>query len=301
MISIIIPLYNAQEYIAETLESVLSQIYANWECIIVDDGSTDNSANIVSEYTKRDSRISYFKQENGGPSKARNYGLSQAKGEYIQFLDADDVLLPERFALLISEYAKAGANFILYSNLEVGNSKNIYNTQKFGQRISLGYDIYFKDMYAHFLKDFLFIPGCVLFPAKLIKNIQWDTSIKHSEDWEFYLHVLCSNKSASFKYVPQVLFYYRNTEASLSKDLSSVYVASYVVLEKYFSMNLFWAYITTTSKLFSRNVLKYIFGKDVHAIHFPISVKNRRYGLLLCFPLICLLSVYYFIRTLLKK
>lgn len=302
MISIIIPLYNAEQYIVETLNSVLSQTYTNWECIIIDDGSTDHSADIVLEYIKKDNRFYYFKQENGGPSKARNYGLSVAKGEYIQFLDADDVLLPERFAILIPEYAKVGANFILYSNLEVGNSRNIYNTQKFGQNISLGHDIYFKDMYAHFLKDFLFIPGCVLFPAELIKNIQWDTTINHSEDWEFYLHVLCSNKSASFKYVPQVLFYYRNTEASLSKDLSSVYDASYVVLGKYFSMNLFWGYITTTSKLFYRNVLKYIFGKDVHRVVFPMHVKHTHsYGLLLCFPLICLLSVYYLIRTLLKK
>lgn len=299
MISIIIPLYNAEQYIAETLESVLSQTYSDWECIVVDDGSTDNSANIVTEYTKRDSRFSYFKQENGGPSKARNYGLSLSKGEYIQFLDADDVLLPERFDVLIQEYAKLGNNFILYSNLEVGNSRNIYDTQKFGQRISMGYDIYFKDMYTHFLKDFLFIPGCALFPVAVIKNTQWDPSIKHSEDWEFYLHVLCSNKSASFRYVPQVLFYYRNTEQSLSKNLSSVYAASYVVLEKYFSIENFWGYIKTTSKLFSRNLLKYIFSKDVHRIVFPISPKNHRsYGLFLCFPIICMLSIYYFIKAL---
>lgn len=300
MISIIIPLYNAQEYIAETLDSVLFQTYSNWECIVVDDGSTDNSANIVSKYTIRDSRFSYFNQENGGPSKARNYGLSLSKGEYIQFLDADDVLLPERFDVLIKEYDKVGEDFILYSNLEVGNSKNIYNTKRFGQRISMGYDIYFKDMYAHFLKDFLFIPGCILFPSKLIKSIQWDTSIKHSEDWEFYLHVLYRNKFASFKYIPQVLFYYRNTEFSLSKNLSSVYAASYVVLEKYFSMKLLRGYIKTTSKLFSRNIFKYIFSKDVHEIVFPISIKKHSsFGLLLCFPIICMLSIYYFIKALL--
>ena len=92
MISVIIPLYNKEHYIKETIESVLAQTYTDFELIIVNDGSTDNSVNIVSMI--EDPRIITVNQENSGVSVARNHGLQMAKGEYIAFLDADDTWLP---------------------------------------------------------------------------------------------------------------------------------------------------------------------------------------------------------------
>ena len=90
LVSIIIPVFNSEEYIADTLTSALSQTWANTEVIIVDDGSTDRSLNIARQFN--DDRIRVFEQENKGASAARNKGLAEAKGDYIQFLDADDVL-----------------------------------------------------------------------------------------------------------------------------------------------------------------------------------------------------------------
>lgn len=92
MISVVIPLYNKEQIIEKCLHSVLSQDYDDYEVVIVNDGSTDRSADIVKGF--EDSRIRYIEQKNGGPSKARNTGVNNAKGEWIVFLDADDELLP---------------------------------------------------------------------------------------------------------------------------------------------------------------------------------------------------------------
>ena len=85
LVSIIIPLFNAEKYLVETLNSVVSQTYSNWECIIVDDGSTDFSERIVKEYCKQDERFKYYYQNNSGPSVARNFAFKQSSGDYIQF------------------------------------------------------------------------------------------------------------------------------------------------------------------------------------------------------------------------
>lgn len=105
MISVVIPLYNKEKSVAKSLQSVLSQSYKDFEVVIVDDGSTDASVSIVE--SMRDSRVRLIRQENGGPSKARNTGVENAKGEWILFLDADDELLNgalECFSQMINEH-----------------------------------------------------------------------------------------------------------------------------------------------------------------------------------------------------
>ncbi|MBR3430978.1 MAG: glycosyltransferase family 2 protein [Clostridia bacterium] len=93
LVSIITPCYNGEKYIGETIDSVLSQTYTDWEMIIIDDGSKDNSAEVIKQYT--DPRIKYFRQENAGSAAARNNGLRRAEGQYIALLDADDLWRPE--------------------------------------------------------------------------------------------------------------------------------------------------------------------------------------------------------------
>ena len=126
MISVIIPLYNKEAIIERTLRSVLSQDYDDFEVVIVDDGSTDNSLAVVERELPKIKRefnvntnVELIQQENGGPSKARNTGVKNAKGDWIVFLDADDELLPEalsRFAHLIEEYRNSGFVAFPYYN-----------------------------------------------------------------------------------------------------------------------------------------------------------------------------------------
>ena len=118
LISIITPAYNAGKYIAETIDSVKTQSYTNWELIIVDDCSTDNTANIVKQYQQSDSRIKYFKLENnsGVAGIPRNYGIQRANGDYIAFIDADDLWLPEKLEKQIAFLQKTNADLV-YTNL----------------------------------------------------------------------------------------------------------------------------------------------------------------------------------------
>ncbi|CAN5351282.1 hypothetical protein BH09BAC2_BH09BAC2_15800 [soil metagenome] len=93
MISVIIPFYNAEKYLEQTINAVLSQTYSHFELILINDGSADNSENIINAFT--DSRIRYFKQENKGTCAASNFGILKSEGDYIKFLDADDIVNPE--------------------------------------------------------------------------------------------------------------------------------------------------------------------------------------------------------------
>ena len=101
MISIILPIYNTEDYLNKCLDSIVLQTYQDWELIAVDDGSTDKSGEILDEYAARDSRIHVIHQENGGESHARNVALRIAKGEYIAFVDCDDWLEPRMYELML--------------------------------------------------------------------------------------------------------------------------------------------------------------------------------------------------------
>ena len=90
LISVIVPIYNVENYLRQCLDSILEQTFHNLEILLVNDGSTDDSGQICQEYLKKDSRIRYFEKENGGLSDARNYGIERAQGEYLTFIDSDD-------------------------------------------------------------------------------------------------------------------------------------------------------------------------------------------------------------------
>jgi glycosyltransferase involved in cell wall biosynthesis len=128
--SIIIPLYNKERHIERCLNSVFAQTYKNYEIIVVDDGSTDNSVNIVSRYSITDTRyqIRIFRQENGGVSSARNKGIREAKYQYIAFLDADDAWKPlflENIVSLINKFPEAGAYATDYDIIRINNRRYI--------------------------------------------------------------------------------------------------------------------------------------------------------------------------------
>ena len=108
-VSIIIPVYNAKKYLANTLDSVIKQTYKNLEIILVNDGSTDNSKDICESYAKIDKRIKVINKENGGVSSARNYGLALAKGEYISFVDSDDFLFENMIETLVNDIQNTNA------------------------------------------------------------------------------------------------------------------------------------------------------------------------------------------------
>ena len=112
-ISIILPVYNAGNYLRDTLDSVLEQTYSDFELIAVNDGSTDNSLAILQEYKEKDDRIFIIDKSNSGVSDTRNIGIAHAKGEYIAFLDADDVYSPIYLSLMFHTAKEKQADIVV--------------------------------------------------------------------------------------------------------------------------------------------------------------------------------------------
>lgn len=182
-VSIVIPLYNAEKYIEETIDSVISQIYQNWECIIVNDGSTDNSENVVLEKIKNNPKFKYYKQENSGPGRARNYGASFAGGKYLLFLDADDIIF-DNYLLDGGEFMESHPDYTLfYGKAKVFWEDGIEKEWKLRK---------YSDM-VDFLRS-----NCIYCTALIKKNEfdsvgGFDEELPAFEDWEFFVRLLNNN------------------------------------------------------------------------------------------------------------
>ena len=124
VVSIIMAAYNASNYIQEAINSVISQTFTDWELIIVDDGSTDKTSTIIANYSIQDNRIKNFYQDNGKQGKARNLGISHARGIYIAFLDADDFWLPEKLEIQLEEIKLKNVDLV-FSDSYVFNDNNV--------------------------------------------------------------------------------------------------------------------------------------------------------------------------------
>lgn len=137
MISVIIPIYNIEKYIARCLESIIAQTYTELEIICIDDGSTDNSAQICKKYMKKDDRINYVYISNGGVSNARNYALKLINGEWFAFVDGDDWLEPNFFEVLLSNAIKykcdvSACQYQISTEYKTGYEGSVENTHLFG-------------------------------------------------------------------------------------------------------------------------------------------------------------------------
>lgn len=191
-ISVVMPVYNKELYLEKTLQSILNQTYKNFEIIIVNDGSTDNTKQICDEYAKKDSRISVYHIENGGVSNARNIGLKYVTGEYIQFIDGDDCINQGIFEKYISILESKNYDILFSSYNKVDYLGNLLD------RVDIGYDGEYKkeeillDFAEQQIKTGYY--GCV--SNKLLKKdiirknrLIFNTTISVAEDLDFFLDV----------------------------------------------------------------------------------------------------------------
>lgn len=137
LVSIIIPAYNRAHLIGETLDSVLAQTYQNWECLVVDDGSTDNTEKLMAEYMAKDARFLFYhrpKDRLPGGNAARNYGFEKSKGEYIQWFDSDDLMVVEKLEVKVKAIQDYNVDFVVskskFFNRRNGSFKNYDFTAK---------------------------------------------------------------------------------------------------------------------------------------------------------------------------
>lgn len=121
MISVIVPIFNAEKYLHRCIKRILAQDYTDYELLLINDGSTDNSGTICDEYAIKDNRIRVFHKENGGVSSARNWGLDNAIGEYIMFVDSDDYMLPGMLEVMLSTLESKKADLVVCGTTETGS------------------------------------------------------------------------------------------------------------------------------------------------------------------------------------
>lgn len=203
IISIIIPIYNASMYLSECLDSILSQDFTDFELLLIDDGSTDNSGEICDEYAEKDTRIKVFHQKNQGVSVARNTGLDYAQGEYLMFVDADDILLPKGISKLYEHISSSGTDVSLAS------------TQVFVGDIVRPYHMYPSKKTNDVINN-MNHPALwgYLFRLSLINNnhIRFTPGLAYSEDQVFIATIAICAKSLVL--IPDFVYVYRKTQTS---------------------------------------------------------------------------------------
>jgi len=305
LVSIIIPAYNAARFLKTTIHSVLAQTYTDWECIIVDDGSTDDTAKIATAFENTDARIRCFHKSNGGLSSARNFGLIKSRGEYIQFLDADDILFPEKLEKMIGRYWDLDKKTVLFCDYIYGLADDPYQTCDTEHKLFHGYEnegagFDFKKIYKFWDVKITIPVHCFLFPAEALKGHRFDEALKSKEDWDFHLGIL----EKGYKYYP-INFIgcsYRSSDTSMSRNQTVMISSAIYVLHKW--KYGFLVYIYRVAYYFCQEILLQARGekidnqkirsvfRDLHGKYASVSM----FCCLLLLPVAFIQKVYNFIR-----
>ena len=216
MISIIVPVFNVEKYLCKCIESILRQSFKNWELILIDDGSTDESGRICDEYSKKDNRVKVIHQDNKGVSASRNIGLINSKGEYICFIDSDDYVEDDYLMKMIKIILSEDVDFVCCGVKNVKNSDIIIQSIADNSIINKAIieNHFFKN---NIIKDLMYAPWNKLYKKKLLEEINFNENFSIGEDILFVYEYLqkCRNgyflKDALYNYV------YR-ADSAMNKD-----------------------------------------------------------------------------------
>ncbi len=227
-VSIIIPVYNQAQYLDTAIQSVLSQTYRDYEIIVVNDGSTDNTAEVACRY--RD-QIHYIFQENQGLAGARNTGIRAAVGNFIALLDSDDLWLEHYLERMIALTEENPQVCVYYCAAYCVNEEGSLMEQIVGYR-----DIKPTALFAQILRSNFIIPSTVLIRKAIIDQAAcFDMSLRSCEDWDLWLRLLASGNF--FVGCPDVLVKYRIHSKSLSANVSKMQSSYSSVVEKHFGLD----------------------------------------------------------------
>lgn len=206
LVSVIIPCYNQAEYLSSTLDSVLAQTYRNWEAIIVNDGSPDNTDEIAKRYIDKDSRIKYIYQKNQGLATSRNVGIKNSNGEYILPLDADDLIEPTYLEKAINHFNRFPDTKLVYCKADL-----------FG-KINSPWELQTYD-YDSFIWENCIFCSAFFKRSDYNKTDGYNPNMIHGyEDWDFWLSLL--RKEDIVHCLNEVLFHYRIKETSMLTELT---------------------------------------------------------------------------------
>jgi len=288
LVSIIIPTYNRAHLIGETLDSVLAQTYQNWECIVVDDGSTDDTLELLQKYNERDNRIRFLERPEGkikGAASSRNVGFENSKGQYIQYLDSDDLLPQDKLELQMALLSKAPKNTvatckwgIFKKNVEIDlvivdkmKYKKRYSPEEFLEALGQG--------------NTYLPPHTYLIPRNLVKKSEgWNENISTNDDAEFMVRVLI--KASQIILIKELTVYYRDFSGdnlsffSNPQRLQSA-IKSWILIEEElqlkFGKKRFTYIKSSKNRLFQQNKNKYLEVFEEYPAFFRKQLKMEKY------------------------
>lgn len=214
MISVIVPVYNSEKYLDKAVESVLSQSYSDWELILVDDGSTDESHRLCDEWADKDERICVVHRQNGGLSAARNSGLDIAKGDFITFLDSDDMLCPDALKDMYSAIDSTGCDIICGNSLKFSTEERL--NVKFSDRYILKVYSPQQAVESVLYKDILDNSAWgKLYKRDLWKSLRFTPGIWY-EDLDLFYKLFLNSKKIG--YINRLTYLYRQHDESFLRN-----------------------------------------------------------------------------------
>lgn len=225
LVSIIMPVYNCQKYLSEAIESVLGQTYSNWELLIIDDGSTDNTSIIVDNFAETNTRIKVYHRENKGVSQARNFGLEISKGEFITFIDGDDIYVEDclkQRVSLFQRYPDADIVISRYAEFKSELKEKVIYAENVNVSIKSGEDllqVIISDTNNHFSWN-------SMIKSQIAKNTTFPL-IRFAEDYCYIRN--CVNLSKKVVVSNQKLYFYRvdNQSSMTNNFFSEKYIEDY--------------------------------------------------------------------------
>ena len=197
-ISIIVPVYKVEKYLRRCLDSIVAQTFTDWECILIDDGSPDNSGRICDEYAEKDKRFRVFHQENVGVSAARNKGLDEARGEWIGFVDSDDWIEKNMYEYLYNDAIETKADVVVcgFRGQHKKRIKRMCGTEE-------------AQILLFSTKGFGGFSFLRLVAAEMIGNVRYDTSVKYLEDVKFFYELFKKCKATYWDNEPLYNYFQR--------------------------------------------------------------------------------------------
>lgn len=198
LVSVIIPVFNRVHLLGETLDSIIAQDYTHWECLVVDDGSTDGTQNLIRQYQQRDPRIKFFERPAERPKGAnacRNIGLENAQGDCVIFFDSDDLMTPNHIGFKVRMLQESGADFI------IAKTKNVSESNIKEQRYNFKDDHISAANFARFKVRWLTYDTCI--KSSIAKSVSFNERLKSGQEFNYFMKMLLvTNKGRLYdKYV----------------------------------------------------------------------------------------------------
>jgi glycosyltransferase involved in cell wall biosynthesis len=216
-VSVIVPAYNIASYLADTLMSVETQSFRDFEVLVVDDGSTDDTAKIVKTFCQRDDRFQLLQKENGGLSSARNYGMNHARGQYIALLDGDDLYKPDKLANHVARLDRNLSVGVVYSaSAAIRDDGGSTFVSLSGRPISNNL------LFSLLCKNFIGHGSNAVFRRSIVEEVGgFDETLPSSEDIDYWLRIASTGKW-QFDREPQILCCYRVRPSGLSFNVAEM-------------------------------------------------------------------------------